>query len=164
MQQGLFLGALPTAVQLQALHAATLTAVPPTQQRSSVEAYRDEIAALRARGLEAAAIRVRLEERHSHPVSFSAVWRLPQHLRATEGATARERGQGAVVRVEVPPGREPQVDFGYAGLRADPHSCAVPKPWASAMVPPCSRPLSPQRAFAQRIATLPPGHAPAFAP
>ncbi len=163
MQQGLFLGALPTAVQLQALHAATLPALPPPQQRSSVEAYRDEIAALRARGLEAAAIRVRLEERHSHPVSFSAVWRLLQHLRATEGATARERGQGAVVRVEVPPGREAQVDFGYAGLSVDPHSGAVRKTWVFVMVLACSRHLYAELVFDQRIATWLVCHAHAFA-
>jgi hypothetical protein len=56
-------------MQRQALHVATLPALPPPQQRSTVEAYRDEIVALRARGLEAAALRVRLEERHGRPVS-----------------------------------------------------------------------------------------------
>src|SRR5690348_12373892 len=123
--QGLLHGELPTAAQLQALHAATLPTLPPPQQRSTVEAYRDEIAALRARGLEAAAIRVRLEERHGHPVSYSAVWRLLQRLRAEVGTAERERGQGAVVRVEVAPGSEAQVDFGYAGVTVDPHSATV---------------------------------------
>jgi transposase len=154
---------LPTAVQLQALHAATLPALPPPQQRSSVEAYRDEIAARRARGLEAAAIRVRLEERHSHPVSYSAVWRLLQRLRATEGATARERGQGAVVRVEVPPGSEAQVDFGYAGLSVDPQSGAVRKTWVFVMVLACSRHLYAELVFDQRLATWLLCHAHAFA-
>ena len=101
-QQGLLAGELPSAVQLQALHAATLPTLPPPQQRSTVEAYRDEIAPAGA-GLEAAAIRVRLEETHGHAVSYSAVWRLLQRLCAGAGDAARERGQGAVVRVEVRP-------------------------------------------------------------
>src|SRR5690348_4214022 len=97
-QQGLLTGELPTAAQLQAVHAATLPAPPPPQQRSTVDAYRDEIAAWRARGLEAAAIRARLEEAHGHPVSYSAVWRLVRRLAHAEGATPQ-----VVVRVEGTP-------------------------------------------------------------
>jgi hypothetical protein len=134
MQHGLLAGELPSAAQVQALHAATLPALPPPQQCSTVEAYRDEIAALRARGLEAAAIRVRLEETHGHPVSYSAVWRLLHRLRAEESASVRERGAAAVVRVEAPPGSEAQVDFGYAGLSLDPRSGAVRKTWVFVMV------------------------------
>ena len=162
-QQGLLQGELPTAAQLQALHAATLPALPPPQQRSSVEAYREEIAALRARGLEAAAIQVRLEERHGHPVSYSAVWRLLQHLRAEEGATTREHGGNVVVRVEVPPGSEAQVDFGYAGLSVDPRSGAVRKTWVFVMVLAFSRHLYAELAFDQRIETWLLCHAHAFA-
>lgn len=162
-QHALLAGDVPTAAQLQTLHAATLPTVPPPQQRSTVEAYHDEIAAYRARGLEAAAIRVRLEETHGHPVSYSAVWRLIQRLRASEGAAARERGQGAVVRIEVPPGAEAQVDFGYAGLSVDPHSGAVRKTWVFAMVLAYSRHLYAELVFDQRIATWLLCHQHAFA-
>jgi transposase len=160
-QQGLLHGELPTAAQLQALHTTTLPALPPPQQRSSVEAYRDEIAALRVRGLEAAAIRVRLEERHGHPVSYSAVWRLLQHLRTEEGATAH--GQGAVVRVEVLPGAEAQADFGYAGLSVDPRSGAVRKTWVFVMVLAFSRHLYAELVFDQRVETWLLCHQHAFA-
>jgi transposase len=162
-QQGLLHGELPSPAQLQALHAATLPALPPPQQRSTVETYRAEIAALRAQGLEAAAIRGRLEERHGHPVSYSAVWRLLQRLRAEAGATERERGQGAVVRVEVAPGSEAQVDFGYAGVTVDPRSRAVRKTWVFVMVLAFSRHLYAELVFDQREATWLLCHEHAFA-
>jgi transposase len=162
-EQGLLQGELPTAAQLQMLHAATLPPLPPPQQRSTVATYRDEIAALRARGLEAAAIRVRLEERHGHPVSYSAVWRLLQRLRAETGAAERERGPGAVVRVEVLPGSEAQVDFGYAGLTLDPRSGVVRKTWVFVMVLAFSRHLYAELVFDQREATWLLCHQHAFA-
>src|SRR5579883_782083 len=111
-QQGLLEGPLPDAAQLHALLDRTLPPALPPQQTSSVAAYRDEIAALRAQGVEIAAIRARLAERHGEPVSYSAVWRLVQHL--------EPKTPEAFVRVEVPPGSEAQVDFGYAGLARDP--------------------------------------------
>lgn len=162
-QQGLLQGELPSAAQLQALHTATLPSLPPPQQRSTVEPYRDEIVALRARGLEAAAIRARLEETHGHPVSYSAVWRLVQRLRAEAGAAERERGQGAVVRVEVPPGSEAQVDFGYAGVTVDLRSGAVRKTWVFVMVLAFSRHLYAELVFDQRVETWLSCHAHAFA-
>jgi hypothetical protein len=73
-----------------------------------VAPYAEEIAAYRAQGLELAAIRARLEETHGHPVSCHALWRLVRHL--------EPRRVEAVVRVEVKPGSEAQVDFGSAGL------------------------------------------------
>jgi transposase len=162
-QQGLLAGELPSAAQLQALHAATLPALPPPQQRSTLEAYRDEIANLRARGVEAAAIRGRLEEMHGHPVSYSAVWRLLQRLRTEAGTTTREQGRGVVVRVEVAPGSEAQVDFGYAGLSVDPRSGAVRKTWVFVMVLAFSRHLYAELVFDQREATWLLCHMHAFA-
>jgi transposase len=161
--QGLLHGELPTAAQLQVLHAATLPVIPPPQQRSTVEAYRNEIIALRARGLEAAAIRVRLEERHGHPVSYSAIWRLVQRLRAEAGVHERARGQGVVVRVEVLPGSEAQVDFGYAGVSVDPRSGVVRKTWVFVMVLAFSRHLYAELVFDQREATWLLCHQHAFA-
>ena len=74
--QGLLAGDLPDPATLHQLITTTLPTVQPPQQTSSVAAYRDEIARMRERGMEIAAIRSRLEERHGLPVSYSAVWRL----------------------------------------------------------------------------------------
>ena len=92
-QQGLFAGDRPRLPRAGA-PAATLPAPPPPQQRSTVEAYREEIVAPRARGLEAAAIRVRLEETHRHPASYTAVGgcsATPRGVRRSYARRGRER-------------------------------------------------------------------------
>jgi transposase len=158
-EHGLLTGDLPTAAQLQTLHTATLPVPPPPQQRSTVEAYREEIAAWRVRGLETAAIRARLEEAHGHPVSYSAVWRLVQQLQRVEAG----HGPEVVVRVERAPGSEAQVDFGYAGLTVDPTSGAVRKTWVFEMVLANSRHQYAELVFDQREETWLLCHAHAFA-
>jgi transposase len=105
--QGLLEGAPPKEGELQRRLAETLPATAPPQQVSSLMPYLDEIRDYRGRGLEMAAIRARLEEVHRHPVSYNAVRRLVRKL--------EPRGVEAFVRVEVPPGSEAQLDFGYAG-------------------------------------------------
>lgn len=110
--QGLLDGPLPTAAQVQQLLTTTLPPLLPPQQTSSVACYADEIRAYRMQGIELAATKARLEERHGQPVSYHALWRW---VRRHEPRTV-----DAVVRVEVPPGSEAQVDFGYAGLALDP--------------------------------------------
>jgi len=138
--------------------------IPPPQQRSSVAAYQEEIVAYRAHGLEAAAIRGRLEETHGHPVSYSAVWRLVRRLaRSAAGETSRPASREPVVRVEVKPGSEAQVDFGYAGLSVDPRSGAVRKPGSSSWCLAFSRHLYAELVFDQRIATWLLCHQHAFA-
>src|SRR5205823_5839193 len=124
--QDLFSGPLPDAATLQALLVRTLPPAPPPQQTSSVAAYRAEIATLRAQGVEVAAIRARLAERHGEPISYSAVWRLVQQLAPTTPEV--------FVRVEVPPGSEAQVDFGFAGLALDPVTGTPRKAWVFVMV------------------------------
>ena len=154
-QQGLLTGSLPDAAQMTALLDRTLPPTPPPQQVSSVAAYRDEIAALRAQGIEIAAICARLAERHGTPISYSAVWRLVQHLEPKPPET--------FVRVEVSPGSEAQVDFGYAGVILDPASGAARKAWVFVMVLSYSRHLYAELVFDQRVETWLLCHAHAFA-
>src|SRR5579863_7888693 len=61
-EQGLVEGELPPARTLQEVLDRTLPKAIPPQQSSTVGAYRDEIARMRERGMEIAAIRSRLEE------------------------------------------------------------------------------------------------------
>jgi transposase len=143
--QGLLEGPLPKEGELQRLVAATLPSAPPPQQTSSLAAHADQIREYRARGMEVAAIRARLEEAHRRPVSYSAVWRLVRRLEPP--------ATGAVVRVEVPPGAEAQVDFGYAGLVVDPAGGAVRKGWVFVMVLSFSRHLYAEVVFDQRVGT-----------
>jgi transposase len=154
-EHGLLTGELPEPAGLHQLLATTLPPVPPPQQISSVASYRGEIAQMRDRGMEIAAIRSRLEERHGHPVSYSAVWRLVQQL---EPPTPE-----AVVRVEVRPGSEGQVDFGYAGITIDPRTGAERRTWLFVLVLSWSRHLYAELVFDQRVETWLLCHVHAFA-
>ncbi|GAC1348522.1 MAG: IS21 family transposase [Myxococcales bacterium] len=124
---------------------ATLPGATPPQQLSTVAPYAAAIAGYRARGMELAAIRARLEEVHGHPVSYHAIWRLVRHLEPKQPE--------AVVRVEAKPGSEAQVDFGYAGLTLDPATGAARKTWVFVMVLSWSRHLYAELVFDQRVAT-----------
>ena len=145
-EQELLVGPLPDVSALEARLQATLPVVLPPQQTSTVAAYRDEILALRQQGVEVAAIRARLEEAHGQPLSYSALWRLVRRL---EGDPA----PAAFVRVEVPPGQEAQVDFGYAGRHIDPATGHQRKTWVFVMVLAYSRHLYAELVFDQRVET-----------
>jgi transposase len=144
-EQGLLEGEMPASSALHRLLAETFTPPPPPQQTSSVGSYAEEIKELRTRGMEIAAIRGRLEERHGHPVSYSAVWRLVQHFEPTRSEP--------VVRLEVRPGSEAQVDFGYAGRHLDPTDQTLRRAWVFVMLLSWSRHLYAEVVFDQRIET-----------
>jgi len=121
-EHSLLTGPLPTSREVHQLLTTSMPAPPPPQQTSSVAPYAAEIAAYRARGMEVAAIQTRLQEVHQHSVSYSAVWRFVQHLEP-------EKPPETFVRVEVKPGSEAQVDFGYGGLTIDPTTGKLRKTW-----------------------------------
>ncbi len=145
-EQGLLVGELPGVRALEERRAATLPETLPPQQTSSVHAYAAQIAAYRQQGVEVAAIRARLEEIHRQPISYSAVWRLVRRL---EGGRAPE----TFVRVEVAPGSEAQVDFGYAGRTLDPLRGLLRKTWVFVLVLSYSRHLYAELVFDQRVET-----------
>jgi transposase len=144
-EQGLLAGELPSAAAVHQVLATTLPELAPPQQVSSVAAYREEILDYRARGMETAAIRSRLEEMHGRPVSYMAVWRLLQRVAPSQPEV--------FVRVETPPGSQARVDFGYAGLTVDPVSGKRRKTWAFTAVLSWSRHMYAELVFDQRIAT-----------
>lgn len=154
-EQGLLEGELPAAQRVHELVAQTLPDQVPPQQCSSVERYAAEIATYRARGMEVAAIKTRLEEEQRQPISYSALWRLVRRL--------EPRRPEVFVRVEVPPGSEAQVDFGYAGLTLEPATGRARKSWVFVLVLSWSRHLYAEVVFDQRVETWLLCHAHAFA-
>jgi transposase len=94
--------------------------------------FRDQVIALRQRGVECRAIFDILREQHAFAGSYGSVYRYVRHL--------KPRTPDACVRVERDPGDEAQVDFGYAGLR-DPASDTLRKAWAFVMTLSFSRHL-----------------------
>ena len=145
-EQQLLDGPLPSVGELYEQLQATLPAQVPPQQTSSVAAYQDQILAYRRQGLELAAIRARLEEQQGVAISYDAVWRLVRRLEQSQPPET-------FVRVEVPPGSEAQVDFGYAGLQIDPATGRLRKSWVFVLVLAFSRHMYAEVVFDQRLET-----------
>jgi len=145
-EHSLLTGPLPTSREVHQLLTTSMPAPPPPQQTSSVAPYAAEIAAYRARGMEVAAIQTRLQEVHQHSVSYSAVWRFVQHLEP-------EKPPETFVRVEVKPGSEAQVDFGYGGLTIDPTTGKLRKTWVFVLLLSFSRHEYAELVFDQRVET-----------
>ena len=143
-EPGLLTGELPTLATLQRLLHETLPVPLPPQQTSSVACYGDEIRTMRGR----------LEDRHGHPVSYRAVWRLVRRLES--------KTPDPVVRIEVAPGNEAQVDFGYAGRHLDPTTGQLRKSWVFVTVLSWSRHSYAEVVFDQRVETWLLCHAHAF--
>jgi len=142
-EQGLLEGDLPKMGDLQRMLDETIHAPPPPQNISSVEPYREIVEQLCDRGVEMAAIHVRLKER-GYQGSYASVVRFVKHL---SPAT-----QETVLRVEMPPGEEAQADFGYAGKMVDENG-ALRKTWAFVMTLSWSRHQYVEFVFHQRIET-----------
>jgi len=121
---------LPSLAEINTRLQATL-ATPPPQTVSTVEPYRAVVTQLLERGLEIEALYQRLKDDHGYTGKYLSVWRFVRHLTVTR--------PDVTVRVEVEPGAEAQVDFGYAGLVFDPATQTVRRAWAFVMTLSLSR-------------------------
>lgn len=134
----------------QALHALakeTLDLAPtPSQNRSSLEAYTDQIRTLMAQGLTATLIHHKLSEQPGFTGSRAAVWRLTQKL-------APPKRPKAVLRLETPPGEVAQVDFGEVTPLWDPQTGTRRRTYCFVMVLAWSRHMYVEFVFDQKIPT-----------
>ena len=152
-EQSLLTGPLPSLAEIEARLKAAQS--PSSKQTTSkVEGHRVIVEDLRRRGLECQAIYQRLCEDHRYAGSYSAVWRFIAKL---EGQTPE-----VTVRVEVAPGEEAQVDFGYAGRMYDPQQQKVRKAWAFVMTLSHSRHQYVDFVFDQTVSTWTGLHRQAF--
>ena len=109
----------------------------------------------REQGLECQAIWQRLRRDHGFKGGYGAVWRFVSRL---EDATPK-----VTVRIEVKPGDEAQVDFGYVGLLLDPATGRQRKAWAFVMTLSWSRHMYVEFVFDQTVETWLRLHQHAFA-
>jgi len=154
-QAGLPAGELPPSEQLSALLQTSLPEAPPPQTPSAVEPYRELVVRWREQGLECQAIWQRLTRDHGFKGGYGAVWRFVSRL---EGATPK-----VTVRIEVTPGTEGQVDFGYVGLLLDPTTGQRRRAWAFVMTLSWSRHMYVEFVFDQTVETWLRLHQHAFA-
>jgi len=99
--------------------------------------HHDDIKQLLAAGVTQATIHQRLRDEHGLVASVASLRRyvaamLPEDLR---------RAQVVVLREDVPPGEEAQIDYGYLGTWVDPMGGRRRRVWAFVMVLCCSRHL-----------------------
>jgi transposase len=153
--QKLLEGPLPDLATLHAELADTWGSSTPPQNRSSVEAYRDEIQRLLDQGLGARLIYQKLAERPEFTCSESAVWRMTVKLRQTKTPEA-------VGRIETPPGEVAQVDFGEVTRLVDPTTGELRRTWAISFVLGWSRHMYVELVFDQQLPTWLAGHQRAF--
>lgn len=145
--QHLLEGEMPDHQALHALAKATLDATPPpSQNRSSLEAYSDQIRTLMAQGLTATLIHQKLAEQPGFTGSRAAVWRLSQKLHPPKTPKV-------VLRIETPPGEVAQVDFGEVTPLFDPQTNTRRRTYCFVMLLAWSRHMYVEFVFDQKIPT-----------
>lgn len=134
----------------QALHAlakATLDVTPPpSQNRSSLEAYTAQIRTMMEQGLTATLIHQKLSEQPGFPGSRAAVWRMTQKLNPPKTPKV-------VLRIETPPGEVAQVDFGEVTALFDPQTNTLRRTYCFVMLLAWSRHMYVEFVFDQKIPT-----------
>jgi hypothetical protein len=107
-QHDLATGPLPDVATLHAQLKTTLPVSPPPATPSKVAPFREQVIALRQRGVECQAIFDILREQHAFAGSYGAVYRFVRHL--------EPRTPDACVRVE----RDPGEDYGESAVMVSP--------------------------------------------
>src|SRR5712692_3864467 len=142
--QGLLQADLPEPAVLAALLQPAPTE-RPAQEHSLVEPFRERVKALHERGVEGQAIWQLLVDEHDFAGSYSSIKRFLRRVAPPETR--------ATLRLEVDPGTEAQVDFGFAGQLLDPESARVRRAWVFVMTLSCSRHQYAELVFDQTIDT-----------
>jgi transposase len=152
--EGWLSGELPELGELQRLLGARHPApfVPRHPFRARV--HHDRIIELRDSAVPIKVIWERLRDEHGYTGSPASVWR---YVRTLETSTAE-----AFVRIEVAPGAEAQVDFGYAGRLVDPRTGELRRAWAFIMTLSHSRHQYATFVFDQKVSTWLACHRQAF--
>ena len=142
---GLLTGDMPSREELHRRLEESWPRQQPPQNTSTVAPYHDVVVALREQEVEVAAIHQRLVDDHGYTGSYSAVWRYVK--------TLEPERPDVVVRVEVQPGEEGQVDFGSAGQMIDPQSGELRRAWVFVMTLSWSRHQYVEFVFDQKVET-----------
>jgi transposase len=143
-QHGWLDGPLPDPAVLAETLRPAATTQPPHEQ-SLVEPFREPVQRWQAQGVEGQAIWQLLVEQHGFTGSYSSLKRFLARLAPLESQ--------ATVRVEVGPGEEAQVDFGYAGQFLDSDRGLLRKAWVFVMTLSHSRHQYAELVFDQEVAT-----------
>lgn len=150
---------LPELADLKQVVNSQLPSLAPPQQQSSVEPWREAIAAMLERGAGPKAIydRLRLEDA-DFVGSYDAVKRLCKRIGEARGPSPTE----VALPVITPAGQVAQVDYFYVGKLLDPAAGRERKCWAFVMLLAFSRHMYVELVFDQRAETWARLHTAAF--
>lgn len=152
---GLLTGSVDSLPTLHEVATAVRGALPTIPaQPAPVDPWRPRIAELFDKGLSARATfdRIRLEAQGPLDVflgSYSAVKRAYRRIKRDRGL----RSEDVVVPLPTEPGREAQVDFGYAGRFYDPATGVMRRAWVFIMLMCHSRVMFVKLVFDQKVET-----------
>ena len=120
---------------------------PPSapQAVSTVEPYRQVVEKFLGLGVEMVTIHRRLVKNHGYTGSYSSVKRFVRRLNPKQ--------EEVIVRIETPPGKEAQVDFGGAGRQRDPKTGKPRQAYSFVMTLSSSRHQYAELVFDQRMET-----------
>jgi len=135
---------LPSLADIQAALQAR-SPEPVAGPASTVEPHRAKVLRLHEQGVETRALFQILRDEDRFEGSYSSVYRF---IRREAPVPPK-----AFVRIEVPPGDEAQVDFGYAGTFLDPSTGQVRRAWAFVLVLSHSRHVYAELVFDQSVET-----------
>jgi transposase len=144
-EEGFLDGAMPSAEELDRRLAQRVRQPGALRQPFKAAAYERTIRDLRKRGVEMMAIYQRLRDDHGFSGSYSALRRFVVQM--------EDCGPEGFVRIEVAPGEEAQVDFGFAGDAIDPLTDDIRRAWAFVMTLSYSRHQYSTLVFDQKIQT-----------
>lgn len=117
----------------------------PPKVTSTVEPYRQAVEALVKAGVEMATIHRRLVKNHGYTGSYSSVKRFVHRLNPGH--------EEVTLRIETPPGKEAQVDFGGGGRQRDPKTGKLRQAYSFVMTLSFCRHQYAELAFDQKMET-----------
>lgn len=144
-REGFLQGPAPEAGALETRRASTALPSNLPVPEFKAQVHRARIEAWRTQGVEMQAIFQRLRDGHGYGGSYSSLYRYVRHLEPISPT--------GFVRLEVAPGTEAQVDFGSAGLIADPVTGKTRKAWVFVMTLSYSRHQYATLVFDQSVGT-----------
>ena len=144
-QQGLLKGNLPDLATIEKLLVDSGMTGSAEKQMSKAAPYHDKIDDLLSKKCSSQVVFERLRDNYNFDGGYDSVRRYVQNL--------RKKNPDKYIRIEVEPGEEAQVDFGYCGLMLDPVEKRLRKTWCFVMILSHSRHMFVKIVFDQKIST-----------
>ena len=136
---------LPTPVALNDILRKADTIIPAKMTVSKAEPYRDLIEEMLKQNCSRQVVFERLKDNHSFDGSYWSILRFINKL--------EDKNPEAFIRIEVAPGKQAQVDFGYAGQMFDPVEKRLRRAWGFVMILSHSRHQFAKFVFDQKVET-----------